>query len=72
MSTPQLPFKKFQRRKTGWIALPNHHHLLLGGSLGTLAQTTRVQYCQNLSTSYCMSMGLQRKIPQSITSKITI
>jgi hypothetical protein len=72
MSTPQLPFKKFQRRKAGWIALPNHHHLLIVGRLDTLAQTTRVQYCQNLSTSYCMSMGFQRKIPQSNTLKITI
>jgi hypothetical protein len=61
MSTPQLPFKKFQRRKTGWIALPNHHHLLLGGSLGTLAQTTRVQYYQNLSTSIACPWDCREK-----------
>ncbi len=47
MSTTQLPSEKYQRRKTSQIALPNHHHLLLGGSLCTLAQTTSVQYCQN-------------------------
>jgi hypothetical protein len=38
-----LPSGKYQKRKAGHIALPNHHHLLLGGNLGTPAQTSRHQ-----------------------------
>jgi hypothetical protein len=72
MSTTQLPSEKYQRRKTGQIALPNHHRLLLGGSLGTLAQTTIVQYCQNFEPLIASPWDCRENFHKSKTLKVTI